>query len=314
MKQGSATIRDTDAGESLEILLITAVLTILSIRVYLHLANYPTVGGDKLHIAHMLWGGLSMLVALVMLLTYWNPAVRRIAAVLAGIGWGTFIDELGKFITNDNDYFFQPTFALLYILFMLMFIIFRSLTRESSYTPHELSINQDLRTYLQTAENARGVIGWLGRLVLGSRARIDTFYDGLVAQDWFNFLLVAVFLVVGTVDLIKTGWYLFGNAPERTLDPEISRYEILATALSNLCIWIGIFWLRRSRLDAMRWFKRSLLVIMFLATPFHFYHDQLWAFIGFLVTLAVYLMLRYAIEREEYRADRAQLDEAWEPV
>jgi len=234
MKQERVTIRDTDAGDSLEILLITAITTILGIRVYLHVTGYPQIGGGTLHIAHMLWGGLSMMVALVILLTYWNPSLRRMAAVLAGIGFGTFIDELGKFITKDNDYFFQPTFALLYVLFMAMFFIFRSLTHISSFSARELEVNRQLRVHLRTAADAHGLSGRIGDLVLAGRNRVDKSYAWLVAQRWFNFL-----------------------------------------------------------------FHRSLLVIMLLSTPLHFYRDQLGAFAGFLGTLTIYMLLRYAIRQEE---------------
>ena len=296
MKQERVTIRDTDAGDSLEILLITAIATILSIRVYLHLTNYPQIGGGTLHIAHMLWGGLSMLVALVILLTFWNPSLRRMAAVFAGIGWGTFIDELGKFITKDNDYFFQPTFAVLYILFMVMFFIFRSLTHISSFSAHELEVNQQLRVHLRTADDAHGLSGRIGKLVLTGRQRIEKSYAWLVAQHWFNFMLIGVFLAVGLSDLGRTVWNLTAGAPR---EQDISRYEIFATLASNGCVWIGILYLRRSRLQAMRWFQRSLLVIMLLSTPLHFYRDQLSAFVGFLGTATIYLLLRYAIRLEE---------------
>jgi len=33
-----------------------------------------------------------------------------------------FIDELGKFITSDNNYFFQPTISLIYIVFIIIFL------------------------------------------------------------------------------------------------------------------------------------------------------------------------------------------------
>src|SRR5512140_3829226 len=85
VKRQRQAIRDTDAGDSLEILLITAITTILGLRAYLKIAHYPQVGGGTLHVAHMLWGGLLMMVALAVLLIYWNPAIRRSAAVVAGI-------------------------------------------------------------------------------------------------------------------------------------------------------------------------------------------------------------------------------------
>jgi hypothetical protein len=106
-------VRDADAGGTLEIFLVASILSILGIRAFLAATGYPQLGGGGLHIAHMLWGGLFMLIALLLVLSFLNLSVRWLSALLAGIGFGTFIDELGKFITEDNDYFFQPTIALL---------------------------------------------------------------------------------------------------------------------------------------------------------------------------------------------------------
>ena len=117
-------MRNADASEFFESFLISAVAAILLIRGFLYVTDYPTVGGDSLHIAHMLWGGLMMLVALVLLLGWLGKPYKSAAAVIGGAGWGTFIDELGKFITHDNDYFYQPAFALIYISFVVLYIIF----------------------------------------------------------------------------------------------------------------------------------------------------------------------------------------------
>src|SRR6266702_1490362 len=61
-------VRNLDGGLFLERFLVSGVATIVLLRFYLEITGYPQVGGGGLHIAHMLWGGLLMLVAIVMLL------------------------------------------------------------------------------------------------------------------------------------------------------------------------------------------------------------------------------------------------------
>src|SRR5918997_1555219 len=107
-------------GDLHEKFIVSAVLTVLLIRTELWLTNYPQLGGGGLHIAHMLWGGLLMLVALGLLLTYLGRFPLVPAAIVGGVGFGFFIDELGKFITSDNDYFYRPTAALIYLIFLAL--------------------------------------------------------------------------------------------------------------------------------------------------------------------------------------------------
>jgi len=118
-------IRSIYASQLAELFLVNSVASIIGIRVFLHIFGYPQIGGEGLHVAHMFWGGLLMLIATVLFSFYLDKPSKYLAAILGGLGFGTFIDELGKFITHDNNYFFKPTFALIYIIFVLMFLFFR---------------------------------------------------------------------------------------------------------------------------------------------------------------------------------------------
>lgn len=125
----------------LDTVLLCAVATILLVRTQLWLTNYPQLGGRGLHIAHLLWGGLFMLIAIVILLAFISPAERQVAAVSGGIGLGLFMDELGKFITADNNYFFKPTAAIIYCFFVVFFLVIRQLDRRSRYSEREYLAN-----------------------------------------------------------------------------------------------------------------------------------------------------------------------------
>lgn len=117
-----------DAISKLEKFLVAAVVMILIIRTQLWLTNYPQLGGGGIHIAHLLWGGLFMLVAIWFSLIWVNRWARNVAAVLGGIGFGFFIDELGKFVTEDNDYFFKPAAPIIYLVFIVLFLVIRHLS------------------------------------------------------------------------------------------------------------------------------------------------------------------------------------------
>jgi hypothetical protein len=56
---------------------------------------------------------------------------------VGGVGFGFFIDELGKFITSDNNYFFQPAAALIYLIFIGLFLVSRALQRRRGLSPRE---------------------------------------------------------------------------------------------------------------------------------------------------------------------------------
>ena len=133
-------VRSAD-GELVDAFFVAAVSSILLIRIYLEAAGYPRLGGGGLHIAHVLWGGLGMLIGIVLLLVFLSSTTRFVAAIIGGGGFGAFIDELGKFVTSDNDYFFKPTAALVYVVFVLLFLAVRQVRTFRSLTPAESFVN-----------------------------------------------------------------------------------------------------------------------------------------------------------------------------
>lgn len=134
-------VRNKNAGDFVEVFLVSSVASLLLVRLFLHLSGYPQVGGDVLHIAHMLWGGFLMLISILMMLSYIGRRIQMLSAFIGGIGFGVFIDELGKFITKDNDYFYQPAIALIYGIFIVLFLLYRYFIKNPALTPREALLN-----------------------------------------------------------------------------------------------------------------------------------------------------------------------------
>ncbi len=134
-------IRSIYAESLLENFFVAAVAALFGMRLFLSLSGYPTLGGQSLHIAHMLFGGMFMLIALIIMLGFLNHAAHEMAAVVGGAGFGLFIDELGKFITNDNDYFYRPSIAVIYVIFVIIYLVIRVINRRRALSPEEALAN-----------------------------------------------------------------------------------------------------------------------------------------------------------------------------
>ncbi|ROS74450.1 hypothetical protein [Cellulomonas sp. PhB143] len=129
--------RDPASGRYLTGFFVVTVTTVLLVRGLLAATGYPQVGGAGLHVAHVLWGGLAMALAVIVLLSFVGPTARPLAAVLAGIGFGLFVDEVGKFVTSDNDYFFAPTAAIVYVVVVALVLVAEALHGRREHHPSE---------------------------------------------------------------------------------------------------------------------------------------------------------------------------------
>ena len=122
--------RNIRARDQLELFLVAAISSLLLVRLYLHLTGYPQLGNGQLHIAHMLWGGLLMLIAIILSLSFLGARIQRWLALIGGAGFGIFIDELGKFITHDDNYFYRPAIGIIYAIFIILYLTFNFLSRQ----------------------------------------------------------------------------------------------------------------------------------------------------------------------------------------
>jgi len=116
------------AERYLVITIAAFAVTVAGVRWYLDLAGYPTIGSGDLHVAHVLWGGLALFLAAMLPLLWVGRRVLKLSALLAGVGVGLFIDEVGKFLTTSNDYFFAPAAPIIYggiLLLVLCWLLVR---------------------------------------------------------------------------------------------------------------------------------------------------------------------------------------------
>ena len=110
------------------IVLVSCALTVALTRLFLVLTGYPQIGGSTFHLAHALWGGLALFLASTMALVVQNRGAAVIIALVTGIGFGLFVDEVGKFITQKNDYFFPLAAPIVYAS-LLLILLFTELAR-----------------------------------------------------------------------------------------------------------------------------------------------------------------------------------------
>jgi hypothetical protein len=110
-------------------LLISFAATVLVTRLFLELTGYPQIGNEQLHIAHVLWGGLIVAVGAALPLIFASRYVYGISAVLSGVGLGLFFDEVGKFLTQNNDYFFRPAASVIYVIFLIGVYVYVTVRR-----------------------------------------------------------------------------------------------------------------------------------------------------------------------------------------
>lgn len=323
-------VRSAETKGLVDTFLICTVVTILAVRFFLIALGYPQLGGDGLHIAHLLWGGLLMLIALLLAIVSISDVARRVAAVAGGVGFGLMIDEIGKFVTSDNNYFFRPAFSLIYVTLVLVWLASRTLLLRAELRPEERVANaidylkestlrpltdREVARALELVERrpdedplAPAVRELLesvrtvpahepeGRRLLG---RAKAFYERIATTRGFRLLVTAIFVLLLLLALVSIASFLVDLVQGNTL-----KFTSWAQFVTNIVLAVlyllgiaAIF--QKSRIVAYRWFELSMLFSIFIVQIFDFTDLQLLAAAELVVTVGLLVTLRLLIAEEE---------------
>ena len=145
-------VKRENASELVLTVMLSAITSVLVTRFALEITDHFQLGRGPWHLAHVLWGGLAMFIGGMMPQLFHGDKVRKWGALIFGVGCGLFIDEIGKFLTRDNNYFFQPAILFIYGFFVLLFLLYRYLERINKKEAKTL-IYQTLSELEEVAEN-----------------------------------------------------------------------------------------------------------------------------------------------------------------
>jgi hypothetical protein len=336
--------RNADLGLLHETFFVAAVTTILCIRTQLWLTNYPQLGGHGLHIAHLLWGGLLMVVAIAILLTLLGRRARWPAALVGGVGFGFFIDELGKFITADNNYFFKPAAGLIYLVFITIFLISRAYQRHRGLNEGErvrnaieligeatlgplregsrrraLALLAAVPASNQLRAPLLGLLEgldatpdpdppWFARAAAGLAHR----YESWAARGWFHGAVIAVFVFWVATEILTIVALVLGSGGDSLAHLSfVNVASLCSTAVSTVFVVFGLLRLVRGRrLAAYTWLARALLVSIFVTRVFSFVESQFGAVIG----LGIDVLLLISVQLMAAQDRRRQAPQPAEPA
>jgi hypothetical protein len=123
-------VRRKGSEKYLQLTILSFAASISLTRLVLELTGYPQLGNQTYHIAHVLYGGIILFIAGLLPLIFANRWAYTWDSVLTGIGVGLFIDEVGKFITQNNDYFFPAAAPIIYAFFLVTVLLYVRVRKE----------------------------------------------------------------------------------------------------------------------------------------------------------------------------------------
>ncbi|RHA42315.1 hypothetical protein [Cellulomonas rhizosphaerae] len=303
--------RDPAASRYLTGFLVSAIVTVMAVRALLAATGYPQVGGQHLHLSHVLWGGLLMALAFVLVFSFLGPVTRPFAAVVGGVGFGLFVDEIGKFVTSDYDYFYAPTASLVYLVIVALALVSEALHGRRPPTQQEYlaaaadaavagvaggfspRARRHAHAMLEHAGDARGrdEVAALLDAVTDDRSELPdptTAVADLVVRVTHRIVRARWVPALAVVVLLATTagavWRVFQH--ESASGFVLGGVLVGAALTVALCIG-GLVLGAGERERGFRWFRRAVLVSLLVTQVFLFRLDEWGAAIGLVIDLLV---------------------------
>ncbi|HEX9153395.1 MAG TPA: hypothetical protein VF809_01105 [Candidatus Saccharimonadales bacterium] len=331
--------RNVRSRSQLELFLLAAITSLLSVRLYLHVTGYPQIGSGGLHIAHMLWGGVLMLGGLIISLSYMGARSRQLTAFIGGLGFGIFIDEIGKFITKDNNYFYQPAIGIIYAIFIILYLAFNFLSRARPLTSRECQLNalsqleeaivhdldpaekESAQTLLAQADQKDPITQKLQKLLAEMKTirptppgrverfvkRVNTQYEVFRYKRHSDLWLRCFFLAEAAIFVLGVAITTYGSFDsaldlfrgDLSYSKGLVWGQLLASIVAAGFAARGAILLPLRRLYAYEQFRRATMVNIFLTQFFVFSRIELAAMPGFLFNMVLLGLIGYAIRQEQ---------------
>jgi hypothetical protein len=322
-------VKNLASDDLLEYFFVSAISSLLIIRIFLAISPIKEISGGDFHIAHMLWGGLFMMISIFMFIIFINSESKVLASIFGGIGFGTFIDELGKFITADNDYFYQPTVGLIYIIFVLIYLFIKYVESQTEYSDKTYAANaveglkelvisdfeQDEKhsslIYIDKIKNKDEVLNVIKDLI--SKAKVKNEQLSLyttVKRFLFSIYLKAIkikmlikllliFFILNNFFSFLLMFYLL-IFERREIDTFTEYGYLFSVFLSGIVILLGVFnYWKNDKFNLYKNLSRATLINLLLTQYFLFVLDQFQALLNLTVFILVYVVLKYSINAEQ---------------
>jgi hypothetical protein len=269
-----------DASDSILIVLIWSVFSLLATRLYLNLRGYPQIGSGEWHVSHAAIGGVIMIVGITTMLIFVHSKLKKLSLMMFGIGTGLFIDEIGKYLTRDYNYFFRPAIIFMYIFFVSLFLIYRNLRKyekvKSNGKINAAVLRVSQISYKKVFRRKMVMVGlWAYSIYYAIDKILDIFRISTSTQKMMM------------IQKFYQDYDLFGKS-----DVYMIILKMIIDLISAVLLLIGAryFWSKK-RLRGIRFFKYGIYSSILLGSIFRFYFEQFGGIMELMVGIIILEML-----------------------